>query len=363
MKSFLFLVFFVFGLALCCAQENLPIYKSVKDSVDESTPVAVLTQTDWIKELPIPKIKVKKVTWVTEKTAPEPDNPKDKNGKKKKKNKKKPKPKKKKVITYVEEDPPEPPRFVPIECKFGKVMVKRSDLARFQQQSQDLSGEYASKTGSIFLKKSPTNPRLFNIVIQNGPFGNRAEFEMGNVEMRESNGHGRMTFNEDGCTVDMAVVGRRVKVVEKGCNEYHSDGYGLAGEYDTYKGNTRKAEVFSFPEQQFKFKKYGFCPSGFDSCEKVKDDNGAVFITWSKGGNGFIERKAGEDVHTYRPFEHVIPHKKDFFDGEKPIIIKTKRTDMAGEWMFWYFYPKHERFKMMRAGMREDIAYMEIYED
>ena len=30
--------------------------------------------------------------------------------------------------------------------------------------------------------------------------------------------------------------------------------------------------------------------------------------------------------------------------------------------MFWYFYPKAERFKMMRAGMREETAYMEIYE-
>ena len=94
----------------------------------------------------------------------------------------------------------------------------------------------------------------------------------------------------------------------------------------------------------------------------MKDENGPVFITWSKGGKGFIERKAGETVHTYRPFEHVIPHKREFYKGEKPIAIKTKRTDMSGEWMIWYYYPKAERFKMVRAGMRYDIAYMEIYE-
>ena len=35
---------------------------------------------------------------------------------------------------------------------------------------------------------------------------------------------------------------------------------------------------------------------------------------------------------------------------------------MSGEWMIWYYYPKAERLKMVRAGMREDIAYMEIYE-
>ena len=39
---------------------------------------------------------------------------------------------------------------------------------------------------------------------------------------------------------------------------------------------------------------------GGTGIEKVKDDNGTVTITWSKGGNGFIERTAGDDVHTYR---------------------------------------------------------------
>ena len=72
--------------------------------------------------------------------------------------------------------------------------------------------------------------------------------------------------------------------------------------------------------------------------------------------------KAGEDVHVYRPFEHMIPRKRDFYKGEKPVVIKTKRTDMAGEWMIWYFYAKAERLKMVRAGMNEETAYMEIYE-
>ena len=96
--------------------------------------------------------------------------------------------------------------------------------------------------------------------------------------------------------------------------------------------------------------------------KEEKDENGKVTITWSKGGNGFIERKAGDEIHTYRPFENVIPHKRDFYKGEKPVVIKTKRTDISGEWWVWYFYPKSERFRMVRAGMREDIAQMEIYE-
>jgi uncharacterized protein YndB with AHSA1/START domain len=242
------------------------------------------------------------------------------------------------------------------------VWVKRADLARFKQASLDLSGEYASSTGSVILKKSPTNPRYFSFTIQNGPFGGRAELEASNVELRESNGHARLTYTEEGCTVDIAIADRKVRVAQRGCSEYNVGNYKLEGEYNTYKGNRRVVETFNMPEQSFKYKKYLWCGSGFDSCEKVKDDNGTVTITWSKDGNGFIERAAGEDSHIYRPFEHVIPHKRDFYNGEKPIAIKTKRTDMAGEWMIWYFYPKAERFKMVRAGMREDIAYMEIYE-
>jgi uncharacterized protein YndB with AHSA1/START domain len=259
-------------------------------------------------------------------------------------------------------EPSEPPRFVPIQCKLGEVWVKRADLARFKQASLDLSGEYASSTGSVILKKSPTNPRYFSFTIQNGPFGGRAELEASNVELRESNGHARLTYTEDGCTVDIAIADRKVRVAQRGCSEYNVGNFKLEGEYNTYKGNRRVVETFNMPEQSFKYKKYLWCGSGFDSCEKVKDDNGTVTITWSKGGNGFIERAAGEDSHIYRPFEHVIPHKRDFYNGEKPLAIKTKRTDMAGEWMIWYFYPQAQRFKMVRAGMREDTAYMEIYE-
>ncbi|MBS7272305.1 hypothetical protein [Fibrobacter sp.] len=341
------------------AQESLSVYKKNRGQIDENTPVGSLLFTDYIKELPIPMDSVKKVTVVKEKVVV-----KDKKGRVKKDKKGNPKTKmqRKRVVTWEKVQPSEPPRFVPIQCKLGEVWVKRADLARFKQASLDLSGEYASSTGSVILKKSPTNPRYFSFIIQNGPFGGRAELEASNVELRESNGHARLTYTEDGCTVDIAIADRKVRVAQRGCSEYNVGNYKLEGEYNTYKGNRRVVETFNMPEQSFKYKKYLWCGSGFDSCEKVKDDNGTVTITWSKDGNGFIERAAGEDSHIYRPFEHVIPHKRDFYNGEKPLAIKTKRTDMAGEWMIWYFYPQAQRFKMVRAGMREDTAYMEIYE-
>ena len=341
------------------AQEALSVYKKTRGQIDEDTPVGSLLFTDYIKELPIPMDSVKKVTVVKEKVVI-----KDKKGNVKKDKKGNPKTKmqRKRVVTWEKVEPSEPPRFVPIQCKLGEVWVKRADLARFKQASLDLSGEYASSTGSVILKKSPTNPRYFSFTIQNGPFGGRAELEASNVELRESNGHARLTYTEEGCTVDIAIADRKVRVAQRGCSEYNVGNYKLEGEYNTYKGNRRVVETFNMPEQSFKYKKYLWCGSGFDSCEKVKDDNGTVTITWSKDGNGFIERAAGEDSHIYRPFEHVIPHKRDFYNGEKPLAIKTKRTDMAGEWMIWYFYPQAERFKMVRAGMREDTAYMEIYE-
>ena len=341
------------------AQESLSVYKKNRGQIDENTPVGSLLFTDYIKELPIPMDSVKKVTVVKEKVVV-----KDKKGRVKKDKKGNPKTKmqRKRVVTWEKVQPSEPPRFVPIQCKLGEVWVKRADLARFKQASLDLSGEYASSTGSVILKKSPTNPRYFSFIIQNGPFGGRAELEASNVELRESNGHARLTYTEDGCTVDIAIADRKVRVAQRGCSEYNVGNYKLEGEYNTYKGNRRVVETFNMPEQSFKYKKYLWCGSGFDSCEKVKDDYGTVTITWSKDGNGFIERAAGEDSHIYRPFEHVIPHKRDFYNGEKPLAIKTKRTDMAGEWMIWYFYPQAQRFKMVRAGMREDTAYMEIYE-
>jgi len=358
LKKFVVFLLVLF-VSFAFSQEMLPAYKKVKNVVDEENVIGNLSKSDWIKELPIPKEKVQKVTYEKEMVPV-----KDKKGKVKtdKKGKPKMKVKKKKVVTWVEQDPKEPPKFVPIDCKLGTVWVKRADLARFQQEALDLSGEYASATGSVFLKKSPNNPKRFNVVIQNGPEGDRAEIEMGNLEMRESNGHGRLSYQEDGCSVDIGINNRQVKVVQRGCSEYNVGEYKLEGEYNTYKGNTRKVDTFRMNEESFTYKKYKWCDSGFDSCKDEKDENGKVTITWSKDGNGFIERKAGEEIHTYRPFEHVIPHKRDFYKGEKPMVIKTKRTDISGEWWLWYFYPKAKRFMMVRAGMREDIAQMEIYE-
>ncbi len=349
----------VLFVSFAFSQETLPAYKQVNGVVDEEKSIGTLSKSDWIKELPIPKEKVKKITYEKEMV---PVKDKKGNIKKDKKGKPKMKVKKKKVVTWEERESTEPPKFVPIDCKLGNVWVRRADLARFQQEAKDLSGEYASATGSVFLKKSPNNPNRFNVVIQNGPEGNRAEIEMGNLEIRESNGHGRLSYQEDGCSVDIGLNNRQVKVVQRGCSEYNAGNYKLEGDYNTYKGNSRKVETFNMPEKSFTYKKFKWCDSGFDSCKDEKDENGKVTITWSKGGNGFIERKAGEEVHTYRPFEHVIPHKRDFYKGEKPIVIKTKRTDISGEWWLWYFYPKAEQFRMVRAGMREDIAQMEIYE-
>ncbi|MCQ2093111.1 MAG: hypothetical protein MJY85_10590 [Fibrobacter sp.] len=358
MKKFFITALFLMATVVF-AQSNLSVYKKYQGEIDEANAVGSLVFTDWVKELPIPMDSVKKVTILKEKV---PVTDKKGNIKKDKKGNPKMKVKKTRVVKWEYVEPTEPPRFVPIQCKFGDVWVKRADLARFQQASADISGEYASSTGSVFLKKSPTNPRLFTVVIQNGPFGGRAEFEASNIPLQESHGYGRMTFNEPGCTVDLAISNRQVKVAQRGCSEYNVGNYTLEGEYKTFKGNNRKVETFNMPERSFTYKRFKWCDSGFDSCKEEKDENGKVTITWSKGGNGFIERRAGDEIHTYRPFENVIPHKRDFFRGEKPVVIKTKRTDISGEWWIWYFYPKAERFMMVRAGMREDIAQMEIYE-
>ena len=48
------------------AQETLPAYKKVNNVVDESAPIGQLSKSDWIRELPIPKDKVQKVSWVKE---------------------------------------------------------------------------------------------------------------------------------------------------------------------------------------------------------------------------------------------------------------------------------------------------------
>ena len=114
----IFLVSFLFLVMSAFSQETLPVYKMVKGKINEETPVGELNRSDWIKELPIPQVKVKKITWVKETVQV-----KDKKGKvvKDKKGKPKTKVKKKKVVNYVMEDPKEPPKFVPIDCKFGQV--------------------------------------------------------------------------------------------------------------------------------------------------------------------------------------------------------------------------------------------------
>ena len=162
----IFCLIVILFVTFAIAQETLPVYKKVKNEVDENSPMGQLSKSDWIKELPIPKEKVKKVTW-----AKETVEVLDKKGRpvKDKKGRVKTKVKRKKVETWVEVDSKEPPKFVPIECKMGTVWVRRAELARFQQESLDLSGEYASATGSIYLKKSPNNPKRFDVVIQNGP--------------------------------------------------------------------------------------------------------------------------------------------------------------------------------------------------
>lgn len=357
LKKIVFSLLLIFA-ASAFSQESLNVFRMIRGEVDETNPVGSLIQSDWIRELPPPQDSVKKVRFDMDTIYVM------KKGKKvlDKKGKPKFKVKKKRVVYWEKVEPTEPPKYMPISCKLGDLWVKRADLARFKQASQDLSGVYASSTGTVTLKKSPTNPRQFTVIIQNGPESGRAELEASNVDARDNNGQIRMTYSEEDCTVDLAIANRRVKVAQRGCAAYNVGSYRLEGEYNTYKGNPRVVVSFNMAEQSFTYKRFKWCDSGFDSCKDEKDENGKVTITWSKGGNGFIERKAGDVVHTYRPFEHIIPHKRDFFQGEKPFVIKTKRTDMSGEWMIWYFYPKAERFKMVRAGMREDIAQMEIYE-
>ena len=61
------IVFLLLSLAVAvCSQETLPVYKMVKGKINEDAPVGELNRSDWIKELPIPQVKVKKVSWVKE---------------------------------------------------------------------------------------------------------------------------------------------------------------------------------------------------------------------------------------------------------------------------------------------------------
>ena len=61
-SCFIAILFVTFALA----QETLPVYKKVREEINEAAPVGELSKSDWIKELPIPKDKVKKVSWVKE---------------------------------------------------------------------------------------------------------------------------------------------------------------------------------------------------------------------------------------------------------------------------------------------------------
>lgn len=350
MKKIIFSIFLCVAVS-CFAQAKLNAYLKVDDVVDESRSFGTLTLSDWVEELPIPLEKVQKVNYVNVE-----EQVKDRKGRIKTVTTQK------KEIVYEDVQPKEPPKFVPIKCHLGEVWVKRGELARFLQEARDIGGEYASATGSVFVKRSPNSPKKYSIVIRNGNADEHAEIEMGDLEVRDVKGHSRFTYKEEGCTVDVDVFNHKLRVAQRGCNDYNDGDYKLEGSYPDYKGNRRRAETFNLREFEFTYEKYFWCGSGYDSCEKVEDENGEVTITWSKGGKGFVERRAGSTIHTYRPFEHVIPHRSDFFHGEKPIVLKTKRTDMSGEWMLWYFYPKAGRLKMVRAGMREDSAYMEIYE-
>ena len=186
---------------------------------------------------------------------------------------------------------------------------------------------------------------------------------MGNVQAMNQFGHTRFNYAEPGCVVDVDLFERKVRVAQKGCEEYNSPQNKLEGAYNDYKEYRHRAEVFNDPEFFMTFRKYVWCPEGPSSCEKIRDEDGCdVQIIWSKDSRGMIERHCGEHVHKYRPMESMIPHKQDFYKGEKPIMVKAKRTDMANEWMIWSYYPEAKRFKMVRYGMRPDAAYTEIYE-
>ena len=350
MKKIL-LVVLVILTASAFAQMKLNVYKKIDGNIDENRPLGYLMSSDAIKELPIPKDRIEHESFVDVQ-----EKVRGKNGKYKTVTKKQ------RVVTYEEVEPKAPPRYVPVNCKFGDVWVKRSELDRFMQEYADLSGEYVSETGRVVLKSSPSNASRFNIIVQNGKDDNVAEIEMGNLEKKNINGHARFVYQEEGCAVGVDVFNRVVRVAQRGCEDYNVGEYTLAGNYPTFKGNNRIVETFNLDSYSFSYPKYLWCASGFDTCEPLKDEHGIVNITWSKDGHGTIERKAGNTVHTYRAMERVIPHKRDFYNGEKPIAIKTKRTDMSGEWMNWYFYPRAGRFKMMRSGQRHDAAYMEIYE-
>lgn len=325
--------------AFLFAEQTLPVYQKGSAS---SKILGHLSASDKVEELPIPPKKKKVVKYV-----------KQRNSKKKKK-----------VVKYVEVPQTAPPEYIPVKTRFAKKgYVRRADLARFKERAADLSGIYSSETGSVTLSKSPNSPGRFNIRIQNGHGRFRAEFAVGNVLAKESMGHTRFSYSEPGCDLDVDLFERKVRVAAKGCEDYNSKTNRLDGVYGKYEEYRHRAEVFNDPEQREEYGKYVWCPEGPSSCEKIRDEDGCdVEIVWSRDGAGMIERRCGESVHRYRPMERMIPRKSDFYKGEKPVIVKAKRTDMANEWMLWSYYPEARRFKMVRFGMRPDAAYTEIYE-
>jgi hypothetical protein len=330
----------ILGLSFACfAGEGLWVYKDAS----EKSRLGELTYADTWSELPVPPKKEKKVSYK-----------KDKKGKRKR------------VVTYVEVKSNSPPEYIPVKTKFGKGYVKRAALAEFKQRSLDLSGIYESATGQVYLQKSPNNPEKYNVTIINGAADDRAEFEAGNLGMQEKNGVKGIIYKEESsCNILVLISGRVATVKQKGCEEYNGRSATLEGVYDRYQtGGARRAETFKMQEENFRFRTFIWCPEGPSSCEKSKGENGkGVEIKWSAGGEGLIERHGDGQVHTYRPYERVIPSKKDWYQGEKPLLLKTRRTDMANEWMLWYYYPKSGRLKMVRYGTRDDAAYAEIFEN
>lgn len=330
-----FLIFLVsFGLAFAT---NLSIYRS---GDGESALLGSLTYADWISEQPVQSSQVKKVTYK-----------KDSKGKRVKE------------VRWVEEKNGAPPEFVPVQCKFGPGFARRSELAQFQQESTELSGLYESETGRVWLQKSPNSPGKFSVTISNGSGDDLAEFEAGNLEMQKRKTRDVMIYSEPGCNVMIDIMKRVLTVSTRGCEEYNGKSATLDDRYGVYKQGSRRAETFEAPEVKLSYGSFLWCPEGPESCEKNKGDDGdGAEIIWSAEGKGMVHKISDGKTHIYRPYERVIPRKQDFYKGEKPIILKTKRTDMASEWMLWYYYPKAKRFKMLRAGTRPDAAYTEIFE-
>ena len=156
MKKILLLVLVVLSASVF-AQMKLDVYKKIDGEIDEKRSLGYLTPSDVIKELPIPKERIEHESFVD--VQEKVRGPKGKYTTVTKKQR---------IVTYEEIEPKDPPRYVPVNCKFGDVWVKRSELNRFMQEYADLSGEYVSETGRVVLKSSPSNASRFNIIVQNG---------------------------------------------------------------------------------------------------------------------------------------------------------------------------------------------------